>query len=135
MWDQLFNPLHPVQESPKVPWLLVWDLASVHTSDATRRRIKDELPHIAVTYVAGNATSYSQPLDTTLMRPFKAALSKIATSTMARLLLDDASAKDLDLNVAFKRASIGPWVSATLQSFMDRPDVAMKAWGTSTPRP
>ena len=77
--DKFMNP-----HNEQVPWLLLWDLASVHTSADVRGELKSQFAWAKFTYVPGNATAYCQPLDKVIFRPFKAALFRAATMALAK---------------------------------------------------
>ena len=46
--DERFNPEGAASSDAKVPWLLVWDLASIHTSEATRTTLKEKFPWVSL---------------------------------------------------------------------------------------
>ena len=49
--DERFNPEGAASPDAKVPWLLVWDLASIHTihtSEATRTTLKEKFPWVSL---------------------------------------------------------------------------------------
>ena len=57
--DERFNPDGVVG----VPWLLVWDLASIHTSEATRTTLKEKFPCVSMCYIPVSSTGYNRPLN------------------------------------------------------------------------
>ena len=81
--DERINPEGAASPGAKVPWLLVWDLASIHTSEATRTTLKEKFSWVSLCYIPGNSTGYNQPLDVAVFRTSKC-VSWQATSAMAK---------------------------------------------------
>ena len=97
--DERFNPEGAASPDAKVPWLLVWDLASIHTSEATRTTLKEKFPWVSLCYIPANSTGYNQPLDIAVFKAFKSSVSWQAT--LAKEIRDTgADLSSVALNIA-----------------------------------
>ena len=106
----------------KVPWLFVWDLASIHTSEATRAALKDKFPWVSLCYIPGSSTGYNQPLDAAVFRTFKSCVSWQATSAMAKEIRDNpADLSSVALNIGWKLSSLAEWVYTAMREMAMKP--------------
>ena len=113
--DERFNPEGaPVLMLRSVAWLLVWDLASIHTSEATRTTLKEKFPWVSLCYIPANSTGYNQPLDVAVFKAFKSSVSWQATSTLAKEITP-ADLSSVALNIGWKRSSLAEWVYAAVR--------------------
>ena len=127
--DEHFNPEGAASPDAKVPWLLVWDLASIHTSEATRTTLKEKFPWVSLCYIPANSTGYNQPLDVAVFKAFKSSVSWQATSTLAKEIRDTpADLSSVALNIARKRSSLAEWVYAAMREMSKKPALWIHAW-------
>ena len=75
----LDNVLNPSRE--RQSWILLWDMASIHASEATLAAMKVTFPHVVLCFILPRSTSYLQPCDVAIFRSFK---SCIASAALAR---------------------------------------------------
>eukprot|EP00971_Amphidinium_carterae_P213675 4240503-Amphidinium_carterae.1 len=107
------------------------DVATVHTSEETRRRIKDELPHVAVVYVPGRTTSFNQPLDRSVMRSFKSRLAKKVAAHYADAVLANFHAKEpvsVDISTKTLRNVLPLWVGDVVVELSGEESLFKSAW-------
>ena len=127
--DERFNPEGAASPDAKVPWLLVWDLASIHTSEATRTTLKEKFPWVSLCYIPANSTGYNQPLDVAVFKAFKSSVSWQATSTLAKEIRDTpADLSSVALNIAWKRSSLAEWVYKAMHEMSKKPALWIHAW-------
>ena len=69
--DQAMNP-----EGEKQDWLLLLDMASTHTGEHFRKRMREEYPWVHCCYIPPGHTSVCQPLDRAVFRLWKASLRR-----------------------------------------------------------
>ena len=120
--DERFNPEGAASPDAKVPLLLVWDLASIHTSEATRTTLQEKFPWGSLCYIPANSTGYNQPLDVAVFRTFKSNDSWQVISTLAKEIQDTPSdLSSVALNIAWKRSSLAEWVYAAMREMSKKP--------------
>ena len=68
----LDNVLNPSRE--ELAWILLWDMASIHATEATVAAMKATLPHVVLCFVAPRSTSFLQPCDVAVFRSFKSCI-------------------------------------------------------------
>ena len=70
------------------PWILLWDMASIHASEATLAAMRATFPHVVLCFLPPQSTSYLQPCDVAVFRSFKSCIQGQASATLARSVLD-----------------------------------------------
>ena len=80
--DERFNPEGVASPDAKVPWLLVWDWASIHTSEATRTT--DGEVSMGEPVLHSGQQHRIQPPGVAVFRTVKCSVSWQATSAMAK---------------------------------------------------
>ena len=105
------------------PWLLILDVATIHTSQETRRRLREEVPMVHLVYVPGRTTSFNQPLDRAVMRGFKVAMANMVAAHFASLVLDGLR-KDEELSFDFGVKALKNQLPFWLRAAMD--EIAVK---------
>ena len=55
-------------------WILLWDMASIHSSEATRAAMQATFPHIVLYFIPPRSSSYLQPCDVAVFRSFKSCI-------------------------------------------------------------
>ena len=98
----LDNVLNPSIEGQS--WILLWDLASVHASEATLAAMRATFPHVVLCFLPPQSASSLQPRDMAVFRSFKSRIQTQATTTLARSILD-GSFDDVAMNKAWRRQS------------------------------
>ena len=69
-------------------WILLWDMASIHASEATLAAMQAAFPHIVLCFIPPHSTSYLQPCDVAVFRSFKSCIQAQASATLARSVID-----------------------------------------------
>jgi transposase len=108
----------------ELPWLLLIDVCSVRTSDATRGRIRDEVPFCKLAFVPPRSTGFNQPLDRSVMRGLKRSMARVAGAHYAQQILEAGKKGEevrLDLGLRTLKNVLPGW----LRSAMD--EVAAEA--------
>ena len=117
--------------TPGLPWCLLLDCASVHTSCDYRAKLKEELPHVQQVYVPGKSTSFNQPLDRSVMKGFKTAVSKECSVHFAVIILkalQDSHALAFDLSKpALKHLVVG-WFEKALKAIEEKDKFFRSGW-------
>ena len=127
--DERFNPEGAASPDAKVPWLLVWDLASIHTSEATRTTLMEKFPWVSLRYTLGNSIGYNQPLDVAVFRTFKCIVSWQATTAMAKEIRNrPAYLSTVALNIGWKRSSLAERVCKGMGEMSTKPALWIHAW-------
>ena len=98
----LDNVLYPGREGQS--WILLWDMASIHASEATLAAMRATFPHVVLCFLPPQSTSYLQPCDVAVFRSFKSCIQAQASATLARSVLD-GSFDGLAMNKASLRPS------------------------------
>ena len=81
--DDVMNPSKEGQA-----WILLWDTASIHASEATLAAMRAAFPHVVLCFIPPRSTSYLQPCDVAVFRSFKSCIQTQASATLARSVLD-----------------------------------------------
>ena len=102
----LDDVLNPGKEGQA--WILLWDMASIHSSQATLAAMKAKFPHIVLCFIPPHSTSYLQPCDVAVFRSFESCIQEQASATLARSILD-GSFDDVVMNRAWRRQSSAEW--------------------------
>ena len=127
--DERFNLEGAVGPDAKVPWLLVWDWASIHTSEATRTALKEKFPRVGLCYIPGSSTGHNQPLGVAVFRTFQSSVSWQATTAMAKEIRDNpADLSSVALNIGWKRSSLAQWVYTAMREMATRPSPWIPVW-------
>ena len=117
----LDNVLNPGREGQS--WILLWDMASIHASEATLAAMRAAFPHI----VLPHSTSYLQPCDVAVFRSFKSCIQAQASTTLARSVLD-GSFEGLAMNKAWRRQSSAEWASRAATDLCEKNQVWTTGW-------
>ena len=118
--DDVMNPGREGQS-----WILLWDMASIHASEATLAAMKAAFPHVVLCLLPPQSTSYLQPCDVAVFRSFKSCIQAQASATLARSVID-GSFEGLAMNKAWRRQSSAKWASRAVTDLCDE----NKAWTT-----
>ena len=118
--DYVMNPSEEGQA-----WILLWDVASIHASEATLAAMKAAFPHVVLCFIPPRSTSYLQPCDVAVFRSFKSCIQTQASATLARSVLD-GSFEGLAMNKAWRRQSSAEWAARAVTDLCDE----NKAWTT-----
>ena len=114
----LHNVLNPSKEGPT--WILLWEIARIHASEATLAARKAAFPHVVLCFFPPRSTSYLQPCDVAVFRSFKSYIQAQASATLARSVID-GSFDDIVMKGAWRRQSSSEWASrATMDSRIRR---------------
>ena len=119
----LDGELNPGREGQA--WILLWDMASIHASEATLAAMRAAFPHILLCFIPPHSTSYLQPCDVAVFRSFKSCIQAQASATLARSVID-GSFEGLAMNKAWRRQSSAEWASRAVTDLCDE----NKAWTT-----
>ena len=104
-------------------WILLWNMASIHASEATLTAMRATFPHVVLCFLPPQSTSYLQPCDVAVFRSFKSCIQAQASTTLARSVLD-GSFDGLAMNKAWRRQSSAEWASRAVTDLLDE----SKAW-------
>ena len=118
--DDVMNPSKEGQS-----WILLWDMASIHASEATLAATKAAFPHVVLCFIPPRSTSHLQPCDVAVVRSFKSCIQTQASATLARSVLD-GSFEGLAMNKAWRRQSSAEWAARAVTDLCDE----NKAWTT-----
>ena len=105
-------------------WILLWDMASIHASEATLAAMRDAFPHVVLCFIPPRSTSYLQPCDVAVFRSFRSCIQSQASATLARSVLLDGSFEGLAMNKAWRGQSSAEWASRAATDLCDE----NKAW-------
>ena len=106
-------------------WILLWDMARIHASEATLAAMKAAFPHVVLAFFPPLSTSYLQPCDVAVFRSFKSCIQAQASATLARSVID-GSFEGLAMNKAWRRQSSAEWAARAVKDLCDE----NKAWTT-----
>ena len=121
----LDNVLNPGWEGQS--WILLWDMASIHASEATLAAMRAAFPHVVLCFLAPQSTSYLQPCDVAVFRSFKSCVQGQASATLARAVLD-GSFEALAMNKAWRRQSSAEWAARAVTDILDANQVWSTGW-------
>ena len=113
----LDNVLNPGREGQS--WILLWDMASTHASEATLAAMRATFPHVVLAFLPPQSTSYLQPCDVAVFRSFKSCIQAQASTTLARSVLD-GSFNGLAMNKAWRRQSSAEWASRAVADLCEK---------------
>ena len=99
---------------------LLWDMTSIHASEATLAAMRAAFPHIVLCFIPPHSTSY-----VAVFRSFKSCIQAQASATLARSVLD-GSFDGLAMNKAWRHQSSAEWASRADTDLCDE----NKAWTT-----
>ena len=117
--------LNPGREGQS--WILLWDMASIHASEATLAAMKAAFPHVVLCFLPPQSTSYLQPCDVAVFRSFKSCIQTQASATLARAVLD-GSFEDLAMNKPWRRQSSAEWASRAVTDLCNANQVWLTGW-------
>ena len=120
--DDVLNPGWDQQA-----WILLWDLASIHGSEATLAAMKAAFPHVVLAFLPPQSTSYLQPCDVAVFRSFKSCIQTQASATLARAVLD-GTFDGLAMNKPWRRQSSAEWASRAVKDLCDANQVWATGW-------
>ena len=108
-------------------WILLWDMASVHASEATLAAMKAALPHVVLCFLPPQSTSFLQPCDVAIFRSFKSCTQTQASATLARSVID-GTFDGLAMNKAWRRQSSAEWSSRAIADILAEDKVWSTGW-------
>ena len=108
-------------------WILLWDMASLHASEATLAAMRAAFPHVVLCFLPPRSTSYLQPCDVAVFRSFKSCIQTQASATLARSVLD-GSFEGLVMNKAWRRQSSAEWASRAATDLCDENKARTTGW-------
>ena len=120
--DDVLNPGWEGQ-----PWILLWDMASVHASGATLAAMRESFPHVVLAFLPPQSTSYLQPCDVAVFRSFKSCIQGQASATLARSVLD-GSFNELVMNKPWRRQSSAEWAARAVKDLCNANQVWATGW-------
>ena len=120
--DDVLNPSKEGQS-----WILLWDMASIHASEATLAAMKAAFPHVVLCFLPPQSTSYLQPCDVAVFRSFKSCIQTQASATLARAVLD-GSFDGLAMNKAWRRQSSAEWAARAIADILAEGKVWSTGW-------
>ena len=120
--DDVMNPGREGQS-----WILLWDMASIHASEATLAAMKAAFPHVVLCFLPPQSTSYLQPCDVAVFRSFKSCIQTQASATLARAVLD-GSFEGLAMNKAWRRQSSAEWAARAITDILAEGKVWSTGW-------
>ena len=120
--DDVMNPGREGQS-----WILLWDMASIHASEATLAAMKAAFPHVVLCFLPPQSTSYLQPCDVAVFRSFKSCIQTQASATLARAVLD-GSFEGLAMNKAWRRQSSAEWAARAIADILAEGKVWNTGW-------
>ena len=120
--DDVMNPGREGQS-----WILLWDMASIHASEATLAAMKAAFPHVVLCFLPPQSTSYLQPCDVAVFRSFKSCIQTQASATLARAVLD-GSFEGLAMNKAWRRQSSAEWAARAIADILAEGRVWNTGW-------
>ena len=120
--DDVLNPSREGQS-----WILLWDMASIHASEATLAAMRESFPHVVLCFLPPQSTSYLQPCDVAVFRSFKSCIQGQASATLARSVLD-GSFEGLAMNKAWRRQSSAEWASRAVADILAENKVWSTGW-------
>ena len=121
----LDNVLNPGREGQS--WIFLWDMASIHASEATLTAMRATFPHVVLCFLPPQSTSYLQPCDVAVFRSFKSCIQTQASATLARSVLD-GSFDGLAMNKAWRRQSSAEWASRALMDLCEKNQAWTTCW-------
>ena len=77
------------EHTPGQDFALLMDMALIHISAETKQMLQEEFGHIRVIMIPPHTTSFLQPCDVGLMRPFKSTIRRTACENYARAIYNN----------------------------------------------
>ena len=74
------------EHTPGQDFAVLMDVAPIHISAETKQMLQEEFGHIRVIMIPPHTTSFLQPCDVGLMRPFKSTIRRTACENYARAI-------------------------------------------------
>ena len=108
-------------------WILLWDMASVHASEATLTAMRATLSHVVLCFIPPRSTSHLQPCDVAVFHSFKSCSQAQASATLASSVLD-GSFEGLAMNKARRRQSSATWAARALTDLCDENKIWSTGW-------
>ena len=121
----LNSVLNPGKEEHS--WILLWDMASIHASEATLTAMRATFPHVVLAFLPPQSTSYLQPCDVAVFRSFKGCIQGQASATLARSVLDDTF-EGLAMNKAWRRQSSAEWAARAVMDLCEKNQAWTTGW-------
>ena len=116
--------LNPAEE--RKDWMFVLDLASIHRAAEFRAKVPN---HIHIVYIPAQSTSYCQPCDVAILKPWKSVLADAAGESLAESVVTGQNIKtafDFSLMHLKRRAVIR--AEKATRDIQNRTDLRKKAW-------
>jgi hypothetical protein len=126
LMDQELNP-----NSEGDPWLLVWDSCPSHISKAVRAASLEKFPHIIFVYVNPPFAVDYQPTDVAFTSPVKAAIRRVASEEICRIVIDNIDEENTLAEVVRRNVlknKIALWFDTVMKEVMIRPRLFDRAW-------
>ena len=88
---QLFSKMEGMvnKHTPEQDFAVLMDMAPIHISAETKQMLQEEFGHIRVIIIPPHTTSFLQPCDVGLMRPFKSTIRRTACENCARAIYNN----------------------------------------------
>ena len=88
---QLFSKMEGMvnEHTPGQDFAVLMDMAPIHVSAETKQMLQEEFAHIRVIMIPPHTTSFLQPCDVGLMRPFKSTIRRTACKNYARAIYNN----------------------------------------------
>ena len=120
---QLFSKMEGMvdEHTPGQDFAVIMDMAPIHISAETKQMLQEEFGHIRVIMIPPHTTSFLQPCDVGLMRPFKSTIRRTACENYAKAIYNNTddigivqptAVPDLRANLDSSRLEFAHW-SAT----------------------
>ena len=77
------------EHTPGQDFAVLMDMAPIHVSAETKQMLQEEFAHIRVIMIPPHTTSFLQPCDVGLMRPFKSTIRRTACENYARAIYNN----------------------------------------------
>ena len=106
---------------------LLWDMASIHASEATLAAMRATFPHVVLCFLPPQSTSYLQPCDVAVFRSFKSCIQAQASATLTRSVLD-GSFDGLAMNKAWRRQSSAEWACRAVTDLCEKDQAWTTGW-------
>eukprot|EP00971_Amphidinium_carterae_P230129 4567317-Amphidinium_carterae.1 len=92
--QQLFTKMEELvnAETPQKPFVVLMVMAPVHTSSETMSMLKENFPWIGIIMIPPHCTSFLQPCDVGLMRPFKSVVRRTSCERYAKTIFNNTDA-------------------------------------------
>ena len=108
-------------------WILLWDMASIHASEATLAAMWAAFPTIVLCFIPPHSTSCLVPCDVAVFRSFKSCIQAQASATLARSLID-GSFDGLTMNKGWRRQSLAEWAARAATDLCEENQAWTTGW-------